>query len=103
MDVEPLEILKEARSYIQKGYKLLSHPLYGNFRAQEIFYRSIVVEESNEVDLLSLDLIEHSVNKIENILSKQNKRIATEKMLDDYSYIDFQIMRENMEGGMLHV
>lgn len=102
-DVEPIEILRIARSYVHDGYQILNHPLYGNFRAQEIFFRTIIVAPSEQMDLLSLELIENSINKIENILQKQNKRHATDKMIDDYSYIDFQIIKENVEGGMLHV
>lgn len=102
-DVEALEILKIGRDYIHQNYKLLTHPLYGNFRPNELFYRTIIIEESEQLDFESLELIENSIFKIENILKNTKKKSATDSILKDYAYIDFQIMKENMEGGLRNV
>ncbi|WP_297280796.1 GrdX family protein [uncultured Anaerococcus sp.] len=102
-DVEALEVLKIGRDYIHQNYKLLTHPLYGNFRPNELFYRTIIIEESDQLDFESLELIENSIFKIENILKNTKKKNATDSILKDYAYIDFQIMKENMEGGLRNV
>ncbi len=102
-DVDALEILKIGRDYIHKNYKLLTHPLYGNFRPNELFYRTIIIEESEKLDFESLELIENSIFKIEKILKNTKKKNATDSILKDYAYIDFQIIKENMEGGLRNV
>ena len=102
-DVEALEVLKIGRDYIHQNYKLLTHPLYGNFRPNELFYRTIIIEESEKLDFESLELIENSIFKIENILKNTKKKNATDSILKDYAYIDFQIIKENMEGGLRNV
>lgn len=102
-DVEPLEILRIGRNYVHQNYKLLTHPLYGNFRPHELFYRTIIIEKSEHLDNESLDLIETSINKIEDILKKTKMRDATDEVIKDYAYIDFQIIKENMEGGYKNV
>lgn len=102
-DVEPLEILKIGRDYIHQNYKLLTHPLYGNFRPHELFYRTILIKKSEHLDPESLELIENSILKIEDILKKTQKRYASDEVIEDYAYIDFQIIKENMEGGLKNV
>lgn len=102
-DVEPLEILKIGRDYIHQNYKLLTHPLYGNFRPHELFYRTILIKKSEHLEPESLELIENSILKIEDILKKTQKRFASDEVIEDYAYIDFQIIKENMEGGLKNV
>lgn len=102
-DCEPLEILKIGRDYIHQNYKLLTHPLYGNFRPHELFYRTILIKKSEHLDPESLELIENSILKIEDILKKTQKRYASDEVIEDYAYIDFQIIKENMEGGLKNV
>lgn len=102
-DVEPLEILKIGRDYIHQNYKLLTHPLYGNFRPHELFYRTILIKKSEHLEPESLELIENSILKIEDILKKTQKRYASDEVIEDYAYIDFQIIKENMEGGLKNV
>lgn len=102
-DVEPLEILKIGRDYIHQNYKLLTHPLYGNFRPHELFYRTILIKKSEQLEPESLELIENSILKIEDILKKTQKRYASDEVIKDYAYIDFQIIKENMEGGLKNV
>lgn len=102
-DVEPLEILKIGRDYIHQNYKLLTHPLYGNFRPHELFYRTILIKKSEQLEPESLELIENSILKIEDILKKTQKRYASDEVIEDYAYIDFQIIKENMEGGLKNV
>ena len=102
-DCEPLEILKIGRDYIHQNYKLLTHPLYGNFRPHELFYRTILIKKSEHLDPESLELIENSILKIEDILKKTQKRYASDEVIEDYAYIDFQIIKENMEGGLKDV
>ena len=96
LDKDAIDVLKKARDLIHQNYKLLTHPLYGNFRVIETFYRTLILEKVGKIDLDSINLIENSILKTLDILNKSNKRSADFKMLDDFSYIDYQIILENM-------
>lgn len=103
-DEDSLSLMKRCRSYVQNSYALLTHPMYGNFKASELFYRSFVLEEREEVDVFSLELIENAVNKLEEQLGKVGLKRASQKMIEDYSYIDYEIIMENIRlGGESHV
>lgn len=99
---ECLEVLTTARDLIHKGYKLLTHPLYGNFTTNQMLYRSIGLEKGSGIDLYSLELIENAILTV----SKEKdfrKYEFNQKIKDDFSYLDYEIVKEALERGGIHV
>ncbi len=102
MKKDCLEVFIKARDFIHKGYKLITHPLYGNFRVDQMFYRSVALEKNDKIDLQSLELIENAISRLYG--KKVSKRyVVTEKMRDDFSYIDYEIISEALERGGTNV
>ncbi|WP_334298958.1 GrdX family protein [Romboutsia sp. 1001713B170131_170501_G6] len=92
-----LEVLKESRNLIHKGYKLLSHPIYSSIKPNETPYRSIILKKSNKLDTNSVLLIEEAIyisNKFQN--NKQTPN-WTDNVMDDFRVIDLDILSNTLE------
>lgn len=96
-DITYIEILEKARDLIHKGYKLLTHPLYGSVKPNETLYRSVVLEEAEEFDIQSLLLIEEAIVTAEKF--KKNKMTPnwTESVKDDFRVIDFDLIKKMID------
>lgn len=96
-DITYIEILEKARDLIHKGYKLLTHPLYGSVKPNETLYRSVVLEETEEFDIQSLLLIEEAIVTAEKF--KKNKMTPnwTESVKDDFRVIDFDLIKKTID------
>ena len=96
-DITYIEILEKARDLIHKGYKLLTHPLYGSVEPNETLYRSVVLEEAEEFDIQSLLLIEEAIVTAEKF--KKNKMTPnwTESVKDDFRVIDFDLIKKTID------
>lgn len=96
-DITYIEILEKARDLIHKGYKLLTHPLYGSVKPNETLYRSVVIEETEEFDIQSLLLIEEAIVTAEKF--KKNKMTPnwTESVKDDFRVIDFDLIKKTID------
>lgn len=96
-DITYIEILQKARDMVHRGYKLLTHPLYGSVKPNETLYRSIVLEESKEFDMQSLLLIEEAIATAEKF--KKNKMTPnwTESVKDDFRVIDFDLIKKAID------
>ena len=96
-DITYIEILKECRDLIHKGYELLSHPLYGSVKPNETLYRSIIMKKGKNLDTNSLILIEEA---IATCIKFQKNKITpnwTEKVTDDFKVIDFDILNNTLQ------
>ncbi|MDB8792324.1 GrdX family protein [Romboutsia sp. 1001216sp1] len=92
-----LEVLKESRNLIHKGYELLSHPMYSSIKPNETPYRSIILKKSNKLDTNSVLLIEEAIyisNKFQN--NKQTPN-WTYNVIDDFRVIDLDILSNTLE------
>lgn len=96
-DITYIEILEKARDLIHKGYKLLTHPLYGSVKPNETLYRSVVLEEAEEFDIQSLLLIEEAIVTAEKF--KKNKMTPnwTESVKYDFRVIDFDLIKKTID------
>ena len=96
-DITYIEILEKARDLIHKGYKLLTHPLYGSVKPNETLYRSVVLEETEEFDIQSLLLIEEAIVTAEKF--KKNKMTPnwTESVKGDFRVIDFDLIKKKID------
>ncbi|MCX7695276.1 MAG: GrdX family protein [Caloramator sp.] len=90
-----LDILMFARDYVHKGHRLLTHPLMGSIKPNQTPFKSVAVSKEcfNDVDLLSLEIIEESILKAEQLIKSKKTPVYTDKVLEDFSLIDFDLIK----------
>ena len=99
-DTDAKPVAAAARDCIHKGWKLLHHPLYGNYRPHQQPYRSLALEspapQNSEPDLFSLNLIEEAL-----LVYNNNKALAPAEapasLLDACALLDYELMRLPLE------
>ena len=96
-DITYIEILKECRDLIHKGYELLSHPLYGSVKPNETPYRSIIMKKGKNLDTNSLILIEEAISTCSKFQNNKNTPNWAEKIIDDFRVIDFDILNNTLQ------
>lgn len=84
-------VLIEARNMIHNNYVLLTHPLSGSIKPNETPYKSIALEKGNSLDFDSLSLIEKAIATYEKMQSIKNTPNWTERVLDDFRTIDYDL------------
>ncbi|MGI6790395.1 GrdX family protein [Aminivibrio sp.] len=99
---DSLNVLIRARDLVHSGWKLLSHPLYGNLRPHQHPYRSILLEyarqEKTQIpDIQSLDYMENALG----VYSPEKSRIPSdddmpEDVRDDFAFLDAELMKESL-------
>lgn len=97
LDTDYIGTLKECRDLVHKGYELLSHPLYGSVKPNETPYRTVIIKKGKSLDTNSLSLIEEAIETAEKFKNNKLTPMWTEKVLDDFRVIDFDIMRNTIQ------
>lgn len=93
-----LDLYIRVRDHIHKGHSLITHPLSGSLKPGKIPYKSVILSgERQDLDLISLQLIESSIETYHNTLSRAALRLKTE-MLEDYATIDLSHLEAALEG-----
>lgn len=96
-DVGFAEILIAARDLIQKGHKLLSHPLAGNLRPKQSPYKSLLLSASpGETDPASVVLIEDCIHFCEK--HPDTRPNLPDSVLEDFQLVDFSLIESAIEG-----
>ena len=89
--------LKKCRDLIHKGYELLSHPLYGSVKPNETPYRTVIMKKGKSLDTNSLNLIEEAIETATKFENNKATPQWTERVLDDFRVIDFDIFRNTIQ------
>ena len=99
-----LDVLCAARDNVHLGWRLLNHPLYGNFRPYHQPFRSIMLAPPAEEGALSVD--NESLHLLEQAMAVYTScinRLATpenvpQEMYADCSFIDVELMRATINS-----
>jgi hypothetical protein len=95
---KPIDVLSECRRKVHEGYPLLAHPIMGDIHLLANPFRTVILgDRKKEVDLLSLQWIEESIEKIRSVALKPE----AEENLGDYQIIDFELVRAVMKSDGL--
>lgn len=89
-----LDVLIKVRDLIQMNYHLVTHPLSSNFLADKTIYKTIVVEEHDQLNLQSIELIEDAIILVRNSLLNRDERIFDEQILSDLQFVDYEIIKQ---------
>lgn len=99
-DADAREVVTAARDGIHNGWRLLHHPLYGNYRPYQQPYRSLILAspavKTTGLDLDSLHLIEEAL-----VVYTENRTLAPSEapasLLDACGLLDYELMRLPLE------
>lgn len=104
-NISPLALLLAARDFIHAGWKLVHHPLYGNFRPSKQPYRSLILCHRNDAvdksagfdrvrpDDMSLHLIEEAITVYTGSPVLEPGQ-APDAFKDACSLLDYELMRQ---------
>lgn len=112
-EISALEVLQTARDAIHLGWKLLNHPLYGNYRPYQQPFRTILLERSKatspapltssqQVDMESLQFIEEALLVFLSTKGIEPKD-APRKLFEDCAELDFALMQLTLEGAGIEI
>ena len=95
----PREVFLECRRRVQEGYSLRSHPLMGDIHLICNPFRTLILgEKGNEIDLISLNWIEESTERIR-LFYREHRNFQD---LEDYQTIDFHLFKRVMDPKRGH-
>ncbi len=91
-----LEILEFTRSEVHLGYEILTHPLTGSIKPGETPFKSIIISEKpSSLNFTSLQLIEDAIITTKKFVLK---RKWTEKIINDFKLVDYDIITSGIES-----
>ena len=95
VDGSSMEVLTKSRDLIHKGHKLLTHPLMGSIKPNQTPFKSVAIsiENDDEVDMFSLDIIEQSILSTKKFLDMKPLRQWDEMVIEDFSLIDYDLIK----------
>ncbi len=103
-----MSVLTAARELIHSGWRLLGHPLYGNYRPHQQPYRTLLLKfdpagrqtrdgiERLVPDEYSLHLIEEAINVYQSVPGLSPDQ-APPAFLKDCALLDYELMRLPLE------
>lgn len=84
------ETLIKVRDFVHEGYELISHPLAASLRMMFSPFRSVILgKKSEQVDVLSAEIIEDSIIKYKRHMDFRKRDTANG---DDYKMIDLILL-----------
>lgn len=91
------KVLTKARDLIHQGYTLITHPLAGSVKPWANPFRTIVLEEGDQLNMRSLEIMEGSLqkyNQFKNDLEENFSENLNETVRKDYQLIDYDLIKE---------
>lgn len=94
VDGSLMDVLTTVRDRVHQGHRLLTHPLSGSVKPNETPYKTVLISKVNgkNIDMDSLTIIENSIHTAEKLLKDKGTPKWTDKLLDDFSLIDFDLI-----------
>lgn len=99
-----LDVLLRVRDHVHLGWRLLTHPLYGNLRPHQHPYRSVLLERGEgAVDETSLDYTESALH----VYGAESARIMSADGIpaehrEDFAFVDCELIKESLlKYGMM--
>ena len=100
-DTDVLSLFKLVRNEIERGSKLLSHPLTGSIRPDITPYKTILLSQQTEKpDYMSVLLIEKAIRYTEDLYKLRDVPLFMrwgENAKADFQLIDYSIIRQALD------
>lgn len=91
-DVSYIDILRKVRDYVHENWEIVTHPLYGSVKPNETIYRTIVINENNSLDIMSVNLISDAIVTFKKFRNNREVPQWTDRVKDDFSVIDHDLI-----------
>lgn len=92
----PLVVMREVRNKVQRGMKLITHPLAGNIRLIGNPFRSVALDGLfSEISPEDLFFVEDACYRLEQV----DWTTASESSLKDYQFVDFDLLIASFEAS----
>lgn len=91
------DILEITKKKIQDGYALATHPLCGSIKPNETPYRSILINESDEIDLNGVIILDEAIETYKKFQNNLKTPLWIDRVLVDFRTIDCNIMTQTIE------
>lgn len=89
-------MLLASRDMVHRGYRLLSHPLYGNMRPHQQPFRTVLLDGSlGRLDYDSLNLIEEALGVYRSYGDLPSPESFPHK--DDLAYVDLKLIEHTLD------
>ena len=99
-----LDVLNETRDKIHNGCKLITHPMAGSLKPNQIPYKSVIIEESTgKTDYESVRLIENSLDAAAKFLRNKATPKWNEKILNDFKTVDLSLIENVVVNPMFNI
>ena len=92
LDVSYIDILRKVRDYVHENWEIVTHPLYGSVKPNETIYRTIVINENNSLDIMSVNLISDAIVTFKKFRNNREVPQWTDRVKDDFSVIDHDLI-----------
>lgn len=80
-----MDVLKRAKEYIRKGYRLMTSPFTGNLPVYERPFRTLILEKSDDaVDFFSLNALNTALQEIDTETSARPRSLWSHSDLADF-------------------
>ena len=89
-----LDVLIKVRNLLHNNYRLLTHPLSGNFLGDKNCYKTVILEKGEKLDIGSVELIEDAVLMTRNSMKNRDRRIFIEEVSLDLQMLDYEIIKK---------
>ncbi|MGM0438318.1 MAG: GrdX family protein [Bacillota bacterium] len=92
------QVMVKTRDMIHKGYVLISHPLAGSVKPAQNPYRSILVQEDENLNYDSLKTIENAIQKLKQFQKNKENIDYPSEILEDYQVIDYSLINSGIKS-----
>lgn len=99
-----LDVLIRARNYVQRGWCLLTHPMAGSLKPNQMPYRSILLAESSPEQKEPYEdelLMENSIESYHKFIDQRPLTRWPETFLDDFRTVDLSLMESAVENSLM--
>lgn len=94
LDYDYLNLLYFVRDKVHLGHRILTHPLSGSVKPNEIPYKSVIISSSiNSIDFESLQIIENSIQVSKKFIDMGLKIIDEPRAYNDYEIVDLSLIK----------
>ena len=92
------DVYLKSRDLIHQNWELVSHPLAGSVKPEQTPYRSIILAQSDKLDIYSLEIIEKTIQKLNQLKFRQKEIEYSQKIKEDYQLIDLTLINSAIDS-----
>ncbi len=98
-----IDVLYHTRDKVQRGFKLLTHPMAGSLKPNQTPYKSVIIAQDNgTTDFESVVLIENSIEAAHKFIKFKSTPAWNERILNDFRTVDLSLIENVVKTPMFN-